>query len=76
MFCISTLVRTYVYMCAHKETGCKGTKKNWDVQIYEEKSADFLNFASEIGGFESKEVVDWENYRDDKSIIAIIVFGG
>jgi hypothetical protein len=36
--------RAYVYamcmhMCAHKKTGCKGTKKNWDVQIYEGKSA-------------------------------------
>ena len=39
-----------------------------------ENSSDFLNFVSEMRGFESKEVVDWENYRDDKSIIAIINF--
>ena len=34
------------------------------MQIYEEKSAEFVDFASEMRGFESKEVVDWENYRD------------
>ena len=62
-----------MYMCAHKETGCKGTKKNSYMQIYEGKSAEFLNFVREMGGFESKEWLDWENYRDDKSIIAIIV---
>ena len=44
------------------------------MQIYEGKSAEFLNFVKEMGGFESKEVVDWENYRDDKSIILIINF--
>lgn len=44
------------------------------MQIYEGKSAEFLNFAREMGSFESKEVVDWENYRDDKSIILIINF--
>lgn len=44
------------------------------MQIYEEKSAEFLNFAREIGGFESKEWMDWENYSDDKSIILIINF--
>jgi len=43
------------------------------VQIYEEKSADFLNFVREKRSFEGIEMVDWENYRDDKSIIAIIV---
>ena len=73
MFCISALVRTYVYMCAHKEIGCKGTKKNSYMQIYEEKSAEFVDFASEMGGFESKEWMDSENYSDDKSIIAIIL---
>lgn len=41
-----------------------------------ENSSDFLNFVSKSRGFESKEWLDWENYRDDKSIIAIIVFGG
>lgn len=44
------------------------------MQIYEGKSAEFLNFAREMRGFESKEVVDWENYSDDKSIILIINF--
>ena len=43
------------------------------MQIYEEKSAEFLNFARDLLCFESKEWMDWENYRDDKSIIAIIV---
>ena len=37
------------------------------MQIYEEKSAEFLNFVREMRGFESKEVVDWENYRDDNA---------
>ena len=46
------------------------------MQIYEEKSAEFVDFAREMRGFESKEVVDWKNYSDYKSIIAIIVFGG
>ena len=46
------------------------------MQIYGEKSAENVDFASEMRGFESKEVLDWENYRDDKSIIAIIVFRG
>ena len=40
-----------------------------------ENSSDFLNFVREMRGFESKEVVDWENYNDYKSIIAIIVLG-
>lgn len=42
------------------------------MQIYEEKSAEFVDFARGMGGFESKEVPDWENYNDDKSIILII----
>ncbi len=70
--CVSALVRTYVYMCAHKETGCKGTKKFSYMQIYEGKSAEFLNFVRDLRGFESKEWMDWENYNDDKSIIEII----
>ena len=45
------------------------------MQIYERKSAENVDFASEMRGFERIEMVDWENYRDDKSIIAIIVFG-
>ena len=44
------------------------------MQAYEENFAIFLYFVREMGGFESKEVVDWENYSDYKSIIAIIVF--
>ena len=39
-----------------------------------ENSSDFLNFVSKKRSFESKEWVDWENYRDDKSIILIINF--
>ena len=67
MFCISALVRMHVYMCAHKETGCKGTKKIPYTQIYMGKSFIFVNFASKKRSFESKEVVDWENYRDDNA---------
>ena len=61
-------------MCAHNDLGCKGTKKISYIQIYEGKSAEFLNFVREMRGFESKEWMDWENYRDDKSIILIINF--
>lgn len=43
------------------------------MQIYEGKSADFLNFVREKRSFEGIEMVDWENYRDDKSIILIII---
>jgi len=35
-------------MCAHKETGCKGTQKIPYMQIYEEKSAENVDFAREI----------------------------
>ena len=69
------LVYVYVYMCAHKETGCKGTKIISYMQIYEEKSAENLNFARDLRGFEGIEMVDWENYSDYRSIIAIIVLG-
>ena len=65
--CILSLTYAYVYTCTHKKSGCKGTKKNSYMQIYERKSAEFLNFVKEMGGFESKEVVDWENYRDDNA---------
>ena len=34
------------------------------MQIYEEKSAEFLNFVSEMRGFESKERMDWEILRE------------
>lgn len=50
------------------------------MQIYEGKSAEFLNFvrffvdfARKMRGFESKEALIWENYSDDRSIITIIV---
>jgi len=43
--------------------------------MYMQKNEIFLNFVSEMRGFESKEREEWENYRDDKSIIAIIVLG-
>ena len=44
-------MRTYMCIYAHKICGGKGTKKNWDVQIYEGKSAENLNFVREMGGF-------------------------
>ena len=44
------------------------------MQIYEEKSAEFLNFvrffvdfARKMRGFESKEALNWENYSDDNA---------
>ena len=77
----------YVHMCAHKETDCKGTKYFWDVQIYERKSAEFLNFVSEMGGFgeyrtkkEEKKsaataVYNWiENKNINDTIIAVLIF--
>lgn len=45
-------MRTYMYMCAQKKSGCKGTKKNPYIQIYGEKSAEFLNFVRKLDGFE------------------------
>ena len=76
-----------MYMCAHKKTGCKGTKKNWDVQIYERKSAEFLNFAREMGGFgeyrtkkEEKKSAAMavynliENKNINNTIIAVLIF--
>ena len=44
--------------------------------MYMQKNEIFLNFVRDLRGFASKEVVDWENYSDYKSIIAIIVFVG
>ena len=41
--------------------------------MYMQKNEIFLNFVREMGGFESKEWLDWENYSDDKSIILIIL---
>ena len=32
---------------------------------------EFLNFARDLRGFESKEWLDWENYNNYKSIILI-----
>jgi len=75
VFCVVALYAyVYVYMCAHKKSGCKGTKKIPHMQIYMGNFFKNIDFASEMRGFESKEVVDWENYRDDKSIILIINF--
>ena len=65
----------YVYICAHKETGCKGTKKIPYTQIYMGKSFKNVDFARVIEVFEGIEWMDWENYNDYKSIIAIIVLG-
>ena len=44
------------------------------MQIYMGNSFKNVDFAREIGGFEGKLVLDWENYSDDKSIIEIIVW--
>ena len=41
--------------------------------MYMQKNEIFVNFVSEMRGFESKEMVDWENYNDYKSIILIIL---
>ena len=46
------------------------------MQIYGEKSEKYFIFAREMRGFGEIEWMDSENYSDDKSIIAIIVFGG
>ena len=46
------------------------------MQIYGEKSAKYFIFVGLLGGFEEIEWMDSENYSNDKSIIAIIVFGG
>ena len=46
------------------------------MQIYGEKSEKYFIFAGLLGGFEGIEWMDSENYSNDKSIIAIIVFGG
>ena len=35
--------------------------------MYMQKNEIFLNFVSEMRGFESKEWLDWENYRDDNA---------
>ena len=61
------LVRTYMYMCAHKKTGCKGTKKFWHIQMYMQKNEIFLNFVRGMGGFEGIEWMDSENYSDDNA---------
>ena len=65
MFCISALVRTRMYTYTHKETGCKGTKKNSYMQIYEEKSAENVNFVREMGGFDRIEGGD--NQKNEKN---------
>ena len=41
-------------MYAHDDLGCKGTKKKWNMQIREEKSAKYFSFARDLacfGGF-------------------------
>jgi len=35
--------------------------------MYMQKNEIFLNFVSEMRGFESKEVLDWENYSDNNA---------
>ncbi len=53
MFCISALVRTYMHMYAHKETGCKSTKKIPHMQIYMGKSFKNVDFVTKIGDYSS-----------------------
>ena len=60
-------MRTYMCIYAHKDCDCKGTKKIPYMQIYMGKSAKYFSFAREMRGFESKEVLDWENYSDDNA---------
>lgn len=55
--CILSRTYVYVHTCTQSNSSRKGTKKNSYMQIYERKSAEFLNFVREMGGFESKEVV-------------------
>lgn len=45
------LVRTYMYMCAHKKTGCKGTKKNPYIQIYMGNSFKNVDFVTKISNY-------------------------
>ena len=41
--------------------------------MYMQKNEIFLNFVSVLLCFGEIERMDWENYRDDKSIILIIL---
>ena len=40
-----------MYVYAHNDLGCKGTKKKSYMQIYEEKSAEFVDFARDLACF-------------------------
>ena len=40
-----------MYVCAHNDLGCKGTKKFWNMQIDEEKSAKYFSFARDLACF-------------------------
>ena len=60
-------MRTYMCIYAHKDCGCKVTKKIPYKQIYMGKSFKNIDFVREMRGFESKEVLDWENYSDDNA---------
>ena len=42
-------------MYAHNDLGCKGTKKKWNMQIDEEKSAKYFRFARDLACFEEKK---------------------
>lgn len=46
--CILSRTYVYVHTCTHSNSSRKGTKKNSYMQIYEEKSAEFLNFVTKI----------------------------
>lgn len=49
--CILSRTYVYVHTCTHSNSSRKITKKNSYMQIYKEKSAEFLNFVREMGGF-------------------------
>jgi len=65
-----------MYTYTHKETGCKSTKKISYMQIYEEKSAEFLNFvrffvdfARDLRGFEGNRTKKDEKNRQQRLVI-------
>lgn len=55
--CILSRTYAYVYTCTHSNSSRKGTKKNSYMQIYEEKSAENLNFVRDLRGFGEQRVV-------------------
>jgi len=53
---VMALFRSLAYVCiahtyTHNDLGCKGTKKFWNMQIDEEKSAKYFSFARDLACF-------------------------